>query len=451
MLAATPPFALAIDYVMNRLWQIYLPLACCLLGAALWTALLRDTGQLPDLREAVQTASYLESIRDRLQTPRAATLTDTSADLPSFSQKPATHVPVAAAAPLPESIPSESKPVVYASSEEPSRSRSNARVTFTPEEQTERVSIVRWSDAPAPLSDQPPSNEIPPKVFGALSPQDRQMANSHLHYGKILARKGATASARGEFLNALAVIAQSRDLQSGSKTCLTALQRAIRTMEEADDFHANPSGSDLDTDVATIVAGHLCQVLTTTEANRLTRVAAIQAYQLSARTDLERACGSENPLASEVLFALGRLHGLLGQAAPAQQPREHNKSITFHQAALTANPNNFASANELGVLLARKGEWAQARELLVRSVTLSPRRETWTNLATLHQHLGEIELAKLASREAELLASGQTASSPPMIRLVPPDEFESVPDTQDAGPQPQMAQQPASASTPQLR
>jgi tetratricopeptide (TPR) repeat protein len=435
---------------MNRLWQIALPLACCLVGAALWTALLRDTGQLPNLREAIETARYLDSIQDRLQTPRPKGEAPSDRFHLASSQEPAHHAPVDVAEPL-ASRTEQWSPIAAT----PTLAEPDAIATSGTEDSEARVSIIQWSGSGEPKISSTP--ELPsPAVSSAesavqLSPQDRQIAGLHLHYGKILARKGATSSARGEFLNALNVIAQSRDLQHGDKSHLSALQRAIRTLDEADDFHANRSGSDLDTNVATIVDGHLCQVLNAAEATRVPQSEAIATYHASARADLERACGTDNPLASEVLFALGRLHGLLGQSDPTRQPSEYNKSITFHQAALTANPNNFASANELGVLLARKGEWAQAKDLLVRSVTLSPRRETWANLAALHQRLGEAELAQLANREAQLLAAGNASSNPPMIRLVPPAEFEAVPDTQEAGPPNQTAQQPASPSANQWR
>lgn len=457
MLAANPPFELANESAMNRLWQISLPLSCCLLGAALWTAMLRDSGNQPDVREAMATAQHLRSIRERLAAPRF----DDDSSLVSAGPVGAQ---VAAQGWRTESAPPEHSPLDFAkrlenrtardpgSTMAPTPAELPMIATTSADDSAARVSIVRWSGAMAvePAS-QPELPASRPELIARLSPQEQQISGAHLHYGKILARKGATSSARGEFLNALTVIAQSRDLHLGDKSCLTALQRAIRTLDEADDFHADRSGSGLDTDVATISEGHISRVLNPEQAKRMTPTEAIAAYQASAREDIERACGRHNPCASEVLFALGRLHALLGQADPGQQPREETKSITFHQAALTADPNNFASANELGVLLARKGQWAQARELLLRSVSLGPRPETWSNLATLHRRLGENDLAQLATREAELLAAGSVAANPPMVRLVPPAEFEAIPDTQDAGPPNQTAQQPASPSTNQWR
>lgn len=428
---------------MKRLWQICLPLSCGVFTATLWMALAGAPEPLPEQHEAVETARLLESIQRRVQSTIPERQPEAAGELAPAARQPELHSPVDVAEPIAQfdetgeqrtATPSNSDPVI-----------SVPTLTAGPDDSESRVSIVQWSSPEALKSRQ--ATAIRPQ----LNPQDFQNAAAHLHYGKILARKGATSSARSEFLNALTVIAQSNDQQTGSKAHWLELQRAIRTLDEADDFYAGGTGSDLDTDIASISEGHLCRVLTAAEAAQHSQADALAAYHCSARQDLEHACGSPNPLASEILFALGRLHGLLGQADPAQQPREYSKSTTFHQAALRADPNNFAAANELGVLMARKGEWALARELLIRSVTLSPRAETWSNLAKLHQHLGETQLAALASNESQLLSSSREPAATPLIRLVPSAEFEAVPDTQDADPPNQTAKLPDSASSNQLR
>jgi len=284
-----------------------------------------------------------------------------------------------------------------------------------------------------------------------LTAQELQVASTHLNYGKTLARKGATASARNEFLNALAVIAQSRDLRLGGKDHASALNQAVLALAEAEDLFGKPSSSNLDADVATVSAGHLSRILDPAVAQQLTRADALNAYQEFARRNLQEACG-RNWLASETFYALGRLHNLLSLADPAQQPCELSKALTFHQAALSADANNFASANELGVLLARQGQLEEAKRLLIHSVTLSPRRETWTNLATVHQRLGEARLAQLAASEAKILVERTAQSNgSPLIRLVAPAEFETIPNDQDSGPVERTVQNSNEVRNPPLR
>jgi thioredoxin-like negative regulator of GroEL len=47
--------------------------------------------------------------------------------------------------------------------------------------------------------------------------------------------------------------------------------------------------------------------------------------------------------------------------------------MVFHQAALATDPGNALAANELAVLLVRRGRYEAARELLERSVPISTR------------------------------------------------------------------------------
>lgn len=285
-----------------------------------------------------------------------------------------------------------------------------------------------------------------------ITQSDIQIAGAHINYGKTLARKGATFSARNEFVNALAVLAQSFDLQTGTRDRSSALASGLRAIEEADDFYASSAGSALDTDVAAVIEGHLSQVFSREGATQITRSQALDAYYSYAAQQLEFALGTQNWLASEALYALGRLHGILGQANTETQPREFAKATVLHRLAIQAWPDNFASRNDLAVLLASQGQLPAARELLIQALTVQRRSELWLNLASVHQQLGELDLAELAKREAELLrtqATEMNSQSGRAIRWVQTSEFEATPDTQDAGPQTHTAQQPPAPSTRQ--
>jgi len=452
---------------MHRLWPLSLCLCCCLLAVAVWTSSKRHSTALPDASEAVETAEYLKALRQSWTTHQNASIAveleaaERGSPLHAEMLASEDHPPIALAPTLADPLPTRPSSAPNSDTLSENQVRNQEPAEFVASQMAQRLAMVEQTSAetrvsimqrPTPIATEPNHPAIStPTAPWELTAQELQVASAHLNYGKTLARKGATASARSEFLNALTVIAQSRDLREGGKNHVTALNQAVLALTEAEDFFAKPGKSNLDADVSTVAAGHLSRILDPTMAKQFTRPEALNVYQDFARRNLQEACG-RNWLASETFYALGRLHNLLGLADPAQQPSELCKSLTFHQAALTADGNNFASANELGVLLARQGQLEDAKRLLIQSVTLSPRRETWTNLATVHQRLGESHLAQLAAAEAKTLAE-QTAkaNASPLIRLVAPSEFEALPGDQDSGPVERTVQKSNEATNPPLR
>ena len=277
-----------------------------------------------------------------------------------------------------------------------------------------------------------------------VSPATAQLASNHINYGKTLARKGATFSARNEFVNALMVVSQSFDMQAGCKEYTEALARGMRVLDEADDFFPDNGLSNIQTDVSAIVDTHLSRLLTKEQAAKLTRAEVLQTYYSYARSQLQRGCGTgQNWVASEAFYSLGRLHDLLGQANLASQSKDYAKSIVLHYSAMDACSSNFASANELAVLLATSGQLREARELLVRSVTINPQAESWQNLATVHDRIGEADMAALARNEAEMIrGSAEQSSSSRVIRWVDSLELESTPEFGTDFPGQSVAQSP---------
>jgi tetratricopeptide (TPR) repeat protein len=301
------------------------------------------------------------------------------------------------------------------------------------------VPVQFTAQAETPVLDQ---QSIQPELV--ISPGTAQLASNHINYGKTLARKGATFSARNEFVNALLVVSQSFDMQAGCKEYTEALACGMRVLDEADDFFASNGLSNIQTDVSAIVDTHLSRLLTKEQAAEMTRAEAMQTYYSYARSQLRRACGiGQNWVASEAFYSLGRLHGLSGQTNLANQSKDYAKSIVLHFAAMDACTQNFASANELGVLLATSGQLKEARELLIRSVTLNPQAESWQNLATVHERMGESSLALLARNEAGLIrGSVEQAAASRLIRWVDSQEIESIPEFGTDYPAQSIAQQP---------
>ena len=77
-----------------------------------------------------------------------------------------------------------------------------------------------------------------------------------------------------------------------------------------------------------------------------------------------------------------------------------SKALVFYQAALLVYPKNFMAANDLGVLLAQCGRWADARTMLERSASLCPQSTNWQNLAAVYRQLGQTALADRAAGQA---------------------------------------------------
>ena len=98
---------------------------------------------------------------------------------------------------------------------------------------------------------------------------------------------------------------------------------------------------------------------------------------------------------------------------------------------------------------------AEARQLLVYSVTVHPHVEGWHNLAVVHRRIGETDLAERAEAERLQLAQKAVKSAPGIgdtVRWVDPKTFAagSSHDVQSPADQ-RYAVAPAAASTPTRR
>ena len=225
----------------------------------------------------------------------------------------------------------------------------------------------------------------PPPGYGLAS----QRADGHIRYGFDLAGRGAVYSAQAEFNQALQVVAQVLDTQAGVQDHGRALDAGLRAMAEAEELAPEDAHRGGSLDLSRLIATHRTPVLREADPRKLTPLIALQSYYSYAKEQLAVAGGHE-PGASSALYGLGRLQGVLGrgQSVPT--------AITMHQAAMLVDANNFLAANELAVLMFRHGELEEARLLLVHSVRLAPRSETWHNMAVVCARLGRADDARSA-------------------------------------------------------
>ena len=245
--------------------------------------------------------------------------------------------------------------------------------------------------------------------------------------GVALAERRAYYSSRDEFIGALRIVAQSLDEQSKSSRHVESLSLGLKAVKEAADLV--PRRGRLDTDVAldVAVAAHRTPVLKGRSLDKVSSLTALQAYYDFAHQRLAESCGSE-PAASKALLGLGKLY--MAQALPDGSADDATAMLMFN-AALDVAPNNADAANELGVLYARYGQMQEARDALLQSVRARPTSAAWRNLAKVHEHLGEVELARLANSEHDLvLAQGppQTTLDTPRVSWVSPEMFMGRPE-----------------------
>ena len=178
-------------------------------------------------------------------------------------------------------------------------------------------------------------------------------------------------------------------------------------MKEAEDFLPGGSRLEADLDLPGIIAGHTTPVLKD-DAENVTPMTALRCYLTFAQEQFAAAAGRE-VAGSMALHALGKLHAALAQKKGTPIVAPESKAMVFYQAALLVYPKNYMAANDLGVLLAQCGHYADARAMLEHSLSLCPQSTGWQNLAVVYRQLGQTALAERAARQATLLRQAEIA------------------------------------------
>ncbi len=265
-----------------------------------------------------------------------------------------------------------------------------------------------------------------------------------------LADRGALYAARVEFLRVLRLVTQSLDASLGRPIHAPALLVGLRALEEADDFAMADPHLESDVALEGILATHHTPVLKQCDTSQLTPLLAIQKYYAFACEHLALA-GNRQRVASEALFSLGRIESLLTQTQ-GESSSKTPRSIAYFTASLTVNPLNSRAANELGVLLARRGRLEEAREVLSHCARSAPSAVALRNLGQVEERLGHRDRAHAALQMASRLAPADPAEvSPPgmpwgTVRWVDASTFARLSAT-PGGLDPQLAEFGAPATT----
>ena len=236
-----------------------------------------------------------------------------------------------------------------------------------------------------------------------------------------LADRGAHYSARAEFTGALRLVAEALDVQQQTTHYTRSLAAGIAAIKEADDF--SPQSQRGQIDLARTIAGHATPLLKNQSLDGLSPLVARQRYLSYAKEQLSAASGML-PACSLALFGMGQVTLQSAPRDPAAQLAATGRAMVWHQAALQADPRNFRSANELGVLLAKNGDAAGARTMFEQSLSVSSQPPVWANLAEVQQRLGNTQHAAYSRQQAELVSrSGSAAGLASSIRWVDPTTF----------------------------
>jgi tetratricopeptide (TPR) repeat protein len=335
--------------------------------------------------------------------------------LPSAYQRPVESFPEMPLAESKETQPRETKPA--ASAPKPAEPVREASGPMT------------W---PMAMAD---SNRI-------RSPQLEQVArqaDGQIRHGFELAGRGAYFAARSEFIGALRLVAEGLDTEQETSLHGRALAAALLAMKEAEDFLPGGSRLEADLDLAGIVAGHSTPVLKE-RSEQATPMTALKCYFTFAQEQFSAAAGRE-VAGSMALHALGKLHGALAQKKGVSVVAPQAKAMVFYQAAMLVYPKNYMAANDLGVLLAQCGNYAEARAMLEHSLSICRQSTGWQNLAVVYQQLGQAGLSVRASQQATLLRQAElarrrmsSAVANDLVRWVDPQTFAQTSTNTPASP-----------------
>jgi tetratricopeptide (TPR) repeat protein len=227
-----------------------------------------------------------------------------------------------------------------------------------------------------------------------------RQADRQIRHGFELAGRGAYFAARSEFITALRLLAQGLDTQQRTSRHSKALAAGLTALKEAEDFLPQGAKLEADLDLSVLIGGHTTPALKDHDPATLTPLAAIKAYLTFAQRQLAEAAEKETA-GSMALHALGKLHEELANKKTTGIQAAGPKAVVFYQAALSVCPQNFMTANDLGVLLAKSGNYPRARAWLELSAALSQSSTVWGNLAVVYERLGRNDLAQSARQQVQ--------------------------------------------------
>jgi hypothetical protein len=198
-------------------------------------------------------------------------------------------------------------------------------------------------------------------------------------------------------------------------------------MKEAQDFVPTGSKVEADLDMRSIIDGHSTPVMKSADATELRPLVALQRYHTFAQMQLAQAVEHE-VAGSMALYALGKAYAAIASEGNNSMPVAEPKAVVCYHAAILACSQNYMAANDLGALLARNGDYANARQLLEHSVLVRRCSSNLANLARIYEIMGDPRSAALAKEKSQYAGQLEAislkelqGSSNSQVRWVDPD------------------------------
>jgi len=267
--------------------------------------------------------------------------------------------------------------------------------------------------------------------FAAAAPLNAQavrsselMSGKHLDAAIQFASHRALAAANAELESALRTIAAGADASNTIPIRVNQLSAAMRALVEAEDFLPGSAAIQSGQSARGIAERHRTSVVRM-QNREVSATDAVQVYFAFAQQSLLESVGHSR-LSSEILYQLGKVCTESRGTSVVVTRAPSARATLFHETALRIDPSNYRSANELAVLLAKAGQWQQAKNYLMHSLSARQLPEAWFNLAKVHDQLGETGLAQRARHEYQLMAGQSAAPNQAAIQWVPPQQFDSA-------------------------
>ena len=160
-------------------------------------------------------------------------------------------------------------------------------------------------------------------------------------------------------------MAQARDRNDPANRSSRRLELGLNALDEAEDFLPDASGQ-APIDVEIIVESHRTP-LEGWETSECTADRYADLYRQFASAQLGAAVQGFRA-GSMALHALGKTYSRSANGTAEEIAPSIDRAMAIQRGALMAEQGNYLAANELGVLLGKRGEYEQAHQMLVRSL-----------------------------------------------------------------------------------
>ena len=179
-----------------------------------------------------------------------------------------------------------------------------------------------------------------------------------------------------------------------------ALSSGLAALEEA--RFVSASGEPVVVDVAEKVAMHRTPVLKAHLHGCPVTGRGAAAILCIGQSQLGIAAGGQ-PVSSQTLYRLGKLETALAGTTPIRNRCTRRRRWFFIRRRL-CRPGELSGGQRAGSVACPLWTTAEARQVLLHSVSVRPQLESWHNLAAVHRRLGEEDLSRRAEHERDLIA-----------------------------------------------